>query len=153
MSEIVSSHIDSYVYHWETGQLKYLLLKRRKRNIYGHFWQGVAGKIDERETAVETVIRELKEETGLKPIKILVVDHVSSFYQSYNDRLHLVPVFGIEVNTEDVQLSDEHIEFRWMDFETARVHLSWKQQKESLTILNSMLIQEDERVIWSEVKL
>ena len=153
MSEIVSSHMDSYVYRWVTGNLTYLLLKRHPGNVYGHLWQGVAGKIEKQETAVDTVIRELKEETGLKPKRIFVVDHVSVFYQSYHDQIHLIPVFGVEVDSNDVHLSEEHSEYQWMDFETARKNLSWKQQKKSITILNDMLVQNDERLLWSEIEL
>lgn len=153
MSEIVSTHVDSYVYRWEGGKLKYLLLKRNERTVYGHLWQGVAGKIAGKETAVETVIRELKEETGLNPSRIFVVDHVSSFYQSYRDQVHLVPVFGVEVDSKQVRLSEEHSEFQWVDFDEALSRLSWNEQKRSLTTLNNMLHENDERMRWSSTDL
>lgn len=153
MTEVVVTHVDSYVYRRDESDLKYLLLKRHEAKIYGHLWQGVAGQIEGGETAVQTVMRELKEETGLEPAKLFVVDHVSSFYQSYRDRMHLVPVFGVEVESAEVQLSDEHKEYRWVDIETAQGLLTWAKQKEAISAVNDMLLSNDERIRWSEVDL
>ena len=88
----------------------FLLLKRAETKIYEHLWQGVAGKIEKGETAVETAIRELKEETGFTPTRMFVADYVSKFYESHDDRINLVPVFGIEVKDSGVALSKEHSE-------------------------------------------
>ncbi|MFQ6673983.1 MAG: NUDIX pyrophosphatase [Fidelibacterota bacterium] len=152
MAEVVTRHVDSYLFRWEGGKLRFLLLKRHRGKFYGHLWQGVAGRIERGETAVETVMREVREETGLDPARILVVDHVSSFYESHKDRIQLVPVFGVEVHSSLVRLSGEHTEFRWAGFETARELLSWKHQKEAISVLNEMLSSDDERLKWSEVK-
>ena len=151
MTEIVSDHVDSYVFRRVGEKVEYLLLRRQEGKVFGHLWQGVAGRKQEGETAVETVMRELKEETGLEPVRLIVVDHVTSFYQSYNDRMHLVPVFGVEVNSENVRLSGEHAEYRWVDIKAALDLLSWKQQKDAIAILDDMLIHRDERLEWSEV--
>ncbi len=153
MTEVVVTHVDSYVYRQDESDLKYLLLKRHKAKIYGHLWQGVAGQIEGGETAVQTVMRELIEETGLEPAKLFIVDHVSSFYQSYKDRMHLVPVFGVEVHSEKVVLSAEHAEYRWVSLESALELLTWSKQKEAISALNDMLLSGDERLKWSEVDL
>ncbi|PCJ11565.1 MAG: hypothetical protein COA98_07290, partial [Candidatus Neomarinimicrobiota bacterium] len=109
-------------------------------------------QIKENETAVQATIRELQEETGLEPVRMFTVDYVSSFYQSHNNRMHLVPVFGIEVSSVEVELSDEHESFQWCSIETAVELLSWRQQKEALEILHEMVVTNDERVKWSEIK-
>ncbi|MBL7047130.1 MAG: NUDIX pyrophosphatase [Candidatus Marinimicrobia bacterium] len=151
MTEIIANQIDSYVFRWEKAKPKYLLLKRRKKKFYGHLWQGVAGRIEEGESAKETVYRELKEETGLTPVRLFVVDHLSSFYQSFKDRINLIPVFGIEVESDEVILSDEHLEYRWVNLEEALSLLSWEQQRKALSVLHRMITDEDERLKWSEV--
>lgn len=147
------SHVDSYVYRWDGDTLRFLLLKRREGTVYGHLWQGVAGKRSEGETASEAVLREVREETGLEPVRMVVVDYVSSFYQSFDDTLHLVPVFGIEVTTAEVRLSPEHTEFRWVDLTEARSLLSWRQQKAAIQVLHEMLTVDDGRMTWSGVDL
>ena len=94
MGNIMVRVIDAYVYRYAKTKLKFLTLKRSKTKIYEHLWQGVAGKIEDGETASEAAIRELKEETGFTPHKMFVADHVSSFYESHFDRINLVPVLG-----------------------------------------------------------
>jgi dATP pyrophosphohydrolase len=128
-------------------------MKRAKTKMYEHLWQGVAGKIEVGETAPEAAIRELKEETGFEPFRMFVADHVSKFYETHGDRINLVPVFGIEVDREDVKISEEHCDFKWEDFETARDTLVWKGQKEGITAVNNMLNSNDNRIKWSEVDL
>jgi dATP pyrophosphohydrolase len=128
-------------------------MKRAKTKMYEHLWQGVAGKIEAGETAPEAAIRELKEETGFEPVRMFVADHVSKFYETHGDRINLVPVFGIEVDREDVIISEEHCDFKWADFETAKDTLVWKGQKEGITAVNNMLSSNDNRIKWSEVDL
>ena len=84
--------IDAYVYRTTSAGLLFLVLKRAKTKMYEHIWQGVAGKIEDGETSWEAATRELKEETGLAPLKIFVADHVSKFYETNGDRINLVPV-------------------------------------------------------------
>lgn len=151
MTDIITTHVDSYVFHLKGDEPEYLLLKRRKEKFYGHLWQGVAGRIETGESAVETVLRELQEETQLEPVRVFVVDHVSSFYQNYKDRINLIPVFGIEVNIGEVILSDEHKEYRWVNFNEAFDLLSWRQQRKALSVLHEMIMNKDERMKWSEV--
>lgn len=151
MTDIITTHVDSYVFHLKGDEPEYLLLKRRKEKFYGHLWQGVAGRIETGESAVETVLRELQEETQLEPVRVFVVDHVSSFYQNYKDRINLIPVFGIEVNIGEVILSDEHTEYRWVNFDEALDLLSWHQQRKALSVLHEMIMNKDERMKWSEV--
>ncbi|GIT57414.1 MAG: hypothetical protein Ct9H300mP18_08430 [Candidatus Neomarinimicrobiota bacterium] len=94
--------VDCYIYHQKDKELKFLLLKRNKNKLYEHLWQGVAGKIEKDEKAWQTAVRELKEETGFEPKRMFIADHVSHFYEKYEDRMNLVPVFGIEVDSKDL---------------------------------------------------
>ena len=153
MSDILVRVIDAYIFHQISDGIKFLIMKRAKTKMYEHLWQGVAGKIEVGETAPEAAIRELEEETGFKPVRMFVADHVSKFYETHGDRINLVPVFGIEVDREDVKISDEHCDFKWLDFETARDTLVWKGQKEGITAVNDMLNSNDNRIKWSEVDL
>ena len=154
VTEASVTHIDSYLYHRdEDGHLLFLLLKRHPNKRYGHLWQGVAGQMEEGETAVETLFREVNEETGLKPIRAFTADHVTSFYQSFNNRMNLVPVFGVEVGSAEVCLSGEHESYRWVRFEEGVKMLTWNQQKKALSVINAMLLSGDNRIDWSEIEI
>ena len=145
--------VDVYVFRKVENKIRFLLLKRANNKIYEHLWQGVAGKIETGESAFQAALRELEEETGLKPKHMFIADHVSKFYEQIGDRINLVPVFGIEVESEEVRLSDEHTEFRWMDVDEAEETLVWSGQKKGVRTIYGMLKSNDDRMKWSEIKI
>ena len=145
--------VDAYVFRKVENKIWFLLLKRANKKIYEHLWQGVAGKIETGETAWQAALRELDEETGLKPIRMFIADHISKFYEKIEDRINLVPVFGIEVESEEVRLSNEHTEFRWMGVDEAEESLVWNGQKEGVRKVYGMLKSNDDRLKWSEIKI
>jgi|TARA_B000000477_G_C6082772_1_gene223940 dATP pyrophosphohydrolase len=151
LSKIKVRVVDCYVFNLVDNVPEYLILKRNKNKIYEHLWQGVAGKIEKDEKAWQTAIRELKEETGLDPSNIFIADHVSRFYETKGDRVNLVPVFGIEVSSKDVILSDEHVDFKWVHYADARNTLVWNGQKKGLEVINDMILSNDERMRWSNI--
>ena len=151
MPKVVVRVIDAYVFNRKNKEIRFLLLKRAKTKVYEHLWQGVAGKIEAGEAAWEAATRELKEETGFEPVRIFVADHVSKFYEAHGDWVNMVPVFGIEVEDEEVILSDEHCEFKWVDFNTAHQTLIWSGQKDGIAAIFNMLNSDDDRIKWSEI--
>ncbi len=153
MANIKVRVVDCYVYRQTDKGLMFLILKRNKKKLYEHLWQGVAGKIEKDEEAWQTAIRELKEETGLDPVKMFVADHVSQFYEKHGDRVNLVPVFGIEVDSKNVILSDEHIEYKWVDFKEAFDTLVWNGQRKGIQTVYNMVSNNDERIRWTTIEI
>ena len=153
MNQIKVRVVDCYVYRRTDDGILFLLKKRNLNKIYEHLWQGVAGKIEEGETSSEAAIRELKEETGLSPVNMFVADHVSKFYEVHRDRINLVPVFGIEVDSEIINLSEEHISYKWVDINEALNTLAWNGQKKGIQTVHDMVINNDDRMIWSKVEI
>lgn len=145
--------IDAYVYRTTKNGILFLILKRAKTKMYEHIWQGVAGKIEKGEKSWETAKRELLEETGLEPIKMFIADHVSKFYEAKDDRINLVPVFGIEVDTKEVVLSDEHCDHKWVTIDEALDLLVWTGQKQAIHIVNEMILSNDDRMKWSKIEV
>ena len=153
MNQIKVRVVDCYVYRRTDDGILFLLMKRNLNKIYEHLWQGVAGKIEEGETSSEAAIRELKEETGLSPVNMFVADHVSKFYEVHGDRINLVPVFGIEVDSEIINLSEEHVSYKWVDINEALNTLVWNGQKKGIQTVHDMVINNDDRMIWSKVEI
>ena len=52
------------------SEIKLLLMKRVK----GDYWCHVAGKVEEKETASQVLLREIKEETAILPQRLFSVD-------------------------------------------------------------------------------
>ena len=153
MAKVKIRVIDAYIYRKTKEGIKYLILKRAKTKMYEHLWQGVAGKIEKGEQSWQAAIRELKEETGLDPLRIFVADHVSKFYETHGDRINLVPVFGVEVASDIVLLSSEHSDFKWVDYDSACSYLVWEGQKKGITVVNEMIISNDDRMKWSQIDI
>ncbi len=64
------------------GKIQYLLLKRI--SSIGRFWQPVTGGIEEGETKIEALKREVSEETGIKNIVRIMKDiHNCEFWDFY----------------------------------------------------------------------
>jgi len=153
MIDSIIRMIDCHIVHKEGNDLKYLLLKRSPNKIYPNIWQCVTGKIEDGEKAYQTAIREVKEETNLNPDRLWVIEHVNLFFESNKNRMNFIPVFGMEVNNMNIDLSNEHIDYMWCDFKLAIEKLLWNQQKIGLITFNNMLQESKEKLIFSEISL
>ena len=123
--------------------VEYLLLKRSDDEaLYPGLWQMVTGTIEAGESAVETARRELAEETGIVTDHLVVVPCISSFYSPDDDTVHNIPVFAVKTlwNAE-VLLSNEHQDFRWLDFEAALHLLSFPGHKEGLITVRDFIVE------------
>ncbi len=115
--------------HTSTGP-RYLLLRRCSGGYLDQTWQMVTGGIDEGETAIQAAIREMQEETGLKPIKFYSADAVETFFIPSLNKMMLVPVFVAFVNETKVLLSPtEHDTYEWLCYEEAEKKLIWSEQR------------------------
>jgi 8-oxo-dGTP pyrophosphatase MutT (NUDIX family) len=124
-------------------EIQYLLLKRTPEKE--DFWQPVTGGLEEGETEVEALKREVWEETGIKNAA-RIIDHVDYF--EYSDA-HFIKgfdfikeyVFGVEVAPNERVVIDgkEHSQFRWCSFQEALELLKWDENKKALSRLNEIL--------------
>jgi dATP pyrophosphohydrolase len=153
MTSVEVRVIDCHIVRMENDIPQYLLLKRTNDVKYPGIWQCVTGKIEPNEKPFQTALRELNEETGLVPKSIWTIDVVNHFYEACEDRMNLIPVFGVEVESTSVTLSKEHCDLVWCEFEKAKSMLLWNQQKIGLEAFNSMLIQHDKRSLFTKISI
>ncbi len=145
--------IEGILYKRTGGEIKYLLLKRHPEK--GEFWQPITGGLEEGETKVEALKREIREETGIQSIMKIIEDvHYFEFQDpsliEYFKRHGYVCnyakeyVFGVEVSSDENVVLDgkEHSEYRWCGFEEALMLLKWKGNEEALKKLNEILTRQ-----------
>lgn len=151
MTKTVVCLVDLHVMRWQGDAPQYLALQRSTGEIYEHVWQGVTGRIEPGETAWQAALRELKEETGLNPVRMWAVDHVNLFYEASTDSLHTIPVFGVEVDQGEVNLSQEHRTYCWCKVDDAAELLLWDQQRQGLRAFHDMLTNSTAKLRWMEI--
>lgn len=126
------------------GKIEFLLLKRGKNETYPGLWQMVSGKVNEGEKAYEAALRELFEETTLRPMNFWVAPNINSFYYPETDSVNFLPVFLCEVKPEDeVRISNEHEEYRWVTPDEAFGMVAWEGQRRSISICTEYLMQKE----------
>lgn len=115
----------------------------RKSNV----WQGISGGVEDNESLIDTVKREVLDETGnvisniieLSSItSIPVVDIVGDF--KFGDDVYVIPEysFGAECSG-DIVLSSEHKDYKWMLYDEAINCLEYDSNKTALWELNERL--------------
>jgi len=94
----------------------------------GH-WDFVKGNIEEGETLKETVIREIREETGITDVSFVegFENKVEYHYQRDGELVHKEVVFFLaKTDTENVKISHEHQGFVWLGYNDALKKLTYK---------------------------
>ena len=132
---VTSSLVEAHVFREIGNEIEFLLLKRAANEKYPGVWQMVTGSI-ENETAYQTALREIKEESNLNPKKLWVVPNINSFYSPEKDVIVMIPVFAVLVDrNQNVIISEEHSEHKWVKKEEAIKLLAWPGQRKSIEII------------------
>lgn len=137
-----------FPYKKEKNEIQFAIFLRKDMK----FWQGICGGGEEGETILETAKRETYEETGIKNnsyfmqldtiTTIPVVSITGKF--TWGDDVFLVKeyCFGVDATGQEIKLSKEHIEFRWLNYEEAKQLLKYDSDKTALWELNERLKKE-----------
>ena len=118
------------------GALEVLLMRRSAGRVFEGLWQPVTGRPEAGETAPETALREVAEETGLDWADLdgfYTLDQVVQLYsQARNGVTHLV-LYAARVRPDAViRRSHEHTADRWVTPDVAVQEAIWPAYRESL---------------------
>ncbi len=138
MPDSIIRVVDVYPYRETSVNPEFLLLRRAPDTEYAGQWRMIGGKIEEGETAWETGLREVEEETGQSPTRFWALPSVNAFYEWQNDRINLAPAFAAGLS-RDPTLDDEHDAFTWLPAQEAAQRLDWPEQKRLLRLADRVL--------------
>ncbi len=121
------------------GDILYVVFKRESST--GGYWQGIAGGGEDGESPLQTAKREVYEEAGIQPdsefirldsMAMIPVVDVCGF--KWGKDVLVIPqyCFGVKVEDDQLQLSNEHTEYKWMDYDGASKVLHWENNKNAL---------------------
>lgn len=95
--------------------LHLILQRSNHEKVYPNVWQVVTGTVEENETAWQTALREVWEETGIIPERIWTLPYTAMFFNPYKNSISAAPVFVFQcASGQEVQLSEEHQNFKWL---------------------------------------
>jgi dATP pyrophosphohydrolase len=122
--------------------VEFLLMRRAPRKYMPGTWNVVQGKIEPGETAIQAAVREMQEETGLRPRTLYQMNGVNTYFMAPKDTLVHSPVFLAEVGPKDeVTLNNEHDDYRWLKTDDALTLLIWPNQRKLIRALVSDIIE------------
>jgi len=133
-------YVDLYPYHQDKeGQIEFLVLRRKADVELANTWQTISGKIKKGQTISQTFWMQAQKRTGISPSEVFKIDHVNTFYDDHYDTVMLVPVAACRLDSKEVQLSDLHVEYRWVPAEEIGEFLIWPNQRLCVELINNML--------------
>ncbi len=134
------------VYSIKRDKVDYLLLKRK---LHWKGWEFPKGGIEKNETFILAVKREIKEETGLKALKIKKFNEKGKYRykKKYADRKGFMGqeyiLFSAEIkesHNKKIKLDKkEHSAYKWLPYNKALKLLKWKNQKKCLRKVDKSL--------------
>lgn len=110
-----------------------LLLKRSPEDYLGGIWQIVTGKVDNGDTVLQTVKKEIFEETGLNAEKAYNLN-ITLFYEKIGDQVGFSAnfLFFTDHRQEIILCPSEHVEYQWCSIDKAGDLIAFSTQKETL---------------------
>lgn len=113
------------------GGWQVLMLRRAPGKYMGGTWAIVRGGMEAGETAVQSALRELREETGQHPMEFYRCGSIEAFYIAETDTLHHGIAF-VAILPADVQvtLNDEHDDFRWLPLAEYQAQTMWASERQ-----------------------
>ncbi len=129
----------------EKEKIKYCILKRQD---YG-WWQWIAGGGERGETSIISAKRESLEELGIEESSnYITLESMASipakhFKFVWGKDVLVVPEYSFAVEiTQDIKLSHEHTEYKWVEYEEAEKLLQFDSNKIVLWELHLRLTGE-----------
>jgi len=132
-------------YRWSDSGLEFCIFHRRRHDT----WQFISGGGENDETPLETVKREVEEESGIiaesfTALRSMCYIRSVIFPEEYRNNwpkdMYVIPeyAFGFEC-TSEIKLSSEHREYRWVSYEEAMDLLKYDSNKTAMYELKCRL--------------
>lgn len=134
------------IFKKEKGKIFYLLLNYAAiGRVDKSYWGFSKGTIEKGEKEIDTIIREIREETGIKDLKFIkgFKETEKYFFRSKGENIFKTVFYLLaETKTKKIKLSFEHLGREWLPYEEAIENLSFKNAKKILKKANDFLSKQ-----------
>lgn len=110
----------------------------------GH-WDFVKGRIEKGEQPKEAALREVHEETGITDIEFIdgYEERIQYNYQHNGKAIKKEVIFFLaKTKTSKITLSDEHLDFAWLEFDDAYKKTTYQNAKNLLAKSKSLVFDQ-----------
>jgi 8-oxo-dGTP pyrophosphatase MutT (NUDIX family) len=149
-----SSFIEVYAFRRRGRGVEFLALRRRPDDSLGGVWQPVTGRIRRGESAARGALRELREETGLRPRGLWRLERVAAYYDPHHETIRIVTRFAAELPARAaVRLSREHTAHRFVPAREAARRFLWDSQRRGLAAVRAEVLRGGPRARALEIRI
>lgn len=123
------------VFRVERGKPQYLLLRYPSARSKKEYWDLPKGHMEKGEQEKDTVVREVREETGLKDVEFFdgFREEIRYWFQAKGQKISKTVAFYLaQTRQKSITISSEHLGFLWLGYEEARAKLTYKNAKQVL---------------------
>lgn len=126
------------IFHRAKDEARFLLLEYARRNDEKGehtYWDFPKGHLEGKEDDKAAALREAGEETGLKDIKLVPgFRETIQYFFRMGDLIKKQVVFFLgETHEEKIQVSAEHLNYKWASYDECMDLLEFKNSKDILT--------------------
>ncbi len=141
----------------EGDEYYYAVFKRRDLDL----WQFLAGGGEENENPIEAMKREAKEEAlidgNISYLRLATVNTIPAANIHgliWGKDLVMIPefAFGVELHSKDIPLSDEHVEYLWLNRDEAMKKLRYDSNRSALWELDYRLRNDNKEGIEKNIQ-
>jgi 8-oxo-dGTP pyrophosphatase MutT (NUDIX family) len=148
--------VDCWIVREGASGPEILLLRRAPGRILAGLWQCVSGSLEVGERVAAGALRELTEETGIRPDDIVAfydLDLVNQFHEPSMDGVVTAAVFAVRVTPgAEPALSPEHDAARWLAVDAAHREVIWPGYRTAIERIRDDLA-DPTRAAWFELTL
>ena len=138
------------VFRREGKSIKYLLLHHG-----GDYWNFPKGRQEAGEDEITSALRELREETGITEIRLVDdfrdeydYDFDTEIRQGIKETIYKKAIFFLgEVKTDEIKISDEHLDYGWFDYDVASKRMFFQNGQNLLKRVHQFLFNKQDFVL------